>query len=71
MFRFCSSVKIIKEDDYSDEIVKEKAFSNVRYLRYESTKDFNDFGDIAKTLGLIKVNSGPLVRSSYHAEESY
>lgn len=49
MFKFCSSVKVQKceptddiGNDYSDEIVKQKAFSNEFNLKYVSTKDFND-----------------------------
>ncbi len=35
---------------------------------YWEPKDFKYFADIAKELGFITINSGPLVRSSYHAE---
>ena len=28
-----------------------------------------ELGDIAKSLGFIRVTSGPLVRSSYHADQ--
>ena len=49
MFKFCSSIKVQKceptddiSNDYSDEIVNQKAFSNEFKLRYVSTKDFND-----------------------------
>ena len=59
MFRLCSNVKVKESDfsdevEFSDEIVKEKAFSNVRILKYISTKDFNDY-DLYKLLYL-----GPL-----------
>ncbi len=37
---------------------------------YWTPKDFKEFGDIASELGFKKVNSGPLIRSSYHAEEN-
>ena len=37
---------------------------------YWEPKDFIELGDIAKELGFKKVSSGPLVRSSYHAEKS-
>ncbi len=37
--------------------------------KYWSPEDFISFGEMAKKLGFKKVNSGPLVRSSYHAEE--
>ncbi len=37
---------------------------------YWHPEEFKDFSDIAYQLGFKKVNSGPLVRSSYHASES-
>lgn len=46
MFRFCSSVNVKEpeeSEEASDEIVKQHAFSERYDLRYESTKDFNDF----------------------------
>ncbi len=36
--------------------------------RFVAPADFNRFGDIAKELGFSRVASGPLVRSSYHAD---
>lgn len=36
--------------------------------RYVSPDKFNDFADIARDLGFVNVASGPLVRSSYHAD---
>ena len=33
------------------------------------TDEFDEFGRIAKELGFVSVASGPLVRSSYHAEK--
>ncbi len=36
--------------------------------RYVTPEKFADFGALAKTLGFAHVESGPLVRSSYHAE---
>ena len=35
---------------------------------YVSTTQFNEFGEYAKSLGFSNVASGPLVRSSYHAD---
>jgi lipoic acid synthetase len=37
--------------------------------RYVSPEQFNEWGLIARTLGFSHVESAPLVRSSYHAEE--
>jgi lipoic acid synthetase len=37
--------------------------------RYYSPEDFSDWGKEAKNLGFDHVESGPLVRSSYHAEQ--
>jgi lipoic acid synthetase len=37
---------------------------------YWHPEDFANFGEIARDLGFKKVNSGPLVRSSYHAENN-
>ena len=36
--------------------------------RYVSPTQFNEFGEYAKSLGFSNVASGPLVRSSYHAD---
>jgi lipoic acid synthetase len=36
--------------------------------RYVSPEEFNMLADIARTLGFTNVASGPLVRSSYHAD---
>jgi len=36
--------------------------------RFVTPEQFKIFGDTAKTLGFINVASGPLVRSSYHAD---
>jgi lipoic acid synthetase len=38
-------------------------------LRYYTPAEFDAIGAFAKTLGFAHVESGPLVRSSYHAEE--
>lgn len=37
--------------------------------RYLSDTQFNDLGIIAKKMGFLNVASGPLVRSSYHADQ--
>lgn len=37
-------------------------------LRYVTPEQFDKFGEIAKELGFTHVASGPLVRSSYHAD---
>lgn len=36
--------------------------------RYVTPQEFREFGELAKSLGFINVASGPLVRSSYHAD---
>lgn len=37
--------------------------------RYVTPQEFNDLGHLAKEIGFIRVASGPLVRSSYHADK--
>jgi lipoic acid synthetase len=37
--------------------------------RYLPPDEFDELGRLARTLGFAKVASGPLVRSSYHADE--
>jgi lipoyl synthase len=37
--------------------------------RYVSPQEFKDLGHLAKGMGFIRVASGPLVRSSYHADK--
>ncbi|PSF38876.1 lipoyl synthase [Aphanothece hegewaldii CCALA 016] len=37
--------------------------------KYWTPEEFDRLGEIAKTLGFLRVRSGPLVRSSYHAGE--
>ena len=44
----------------------EKYLPVVRYLPPE---EFDEIGDLAKTMGFTKVAAGPMVRSSYHARE--
>ena len=46
------------------------SLAHIPVEHYWSPSDFNDFAQIAKELGFKKINSGPLVRSSYHAEDS-
>lgn len=41
---------------------------HIRVDRYVSPEEFNELGKIAKQLGFSNVASGPLVRSSYHAD---
>ena len=38
-------------------------------MEFVTPAKFADFGDRAKSLGFVHVASGPLVRSSYHADE--
>lgn len=38
-------------------------------MRYASPDEFRELGEFAKSLGFSHVESGPLVRSSYHAEK--
>lgn len=37
--------------------------------RFVTPKEFKEFGEYAKSIGFSKVASGPLVRSSYHADK--
>ncbi len=37
--------------------------------RYVPPEEFREYAHIARELGFDKVASGPMVRSSYHAEE--
>tara|TARA_Y100001968_G_scaffold109796_1_gene99366 strand:- start:1677 stop:2597 length:921 start_codon:yes stop_codon:yes gene_type:complete len=45
------------------------SLAHIPVQHYWTPKDFDDFARIAKDLGFKKVNSGPLVRSSYHASK--
>tara|TARA_B100000700_G_C15059536_1_gene864812 strand:- start:1261 stop:2181 length:921 start_codon:yes stop_codon:yes gene_type:complete len=45
------------------------SLAHIPVQKYWMPKDFELFGSIAKELGFEKINSGPLVRSSYHAAE--
>ncbi|HEY0635023.1 MAG TPA: lipoyl synthase, partial [Gammaproteobacteria bacterium] len=38
-------------------------------LEYVTPEQFQLYGEVAKELGFSWVKSGPMVRSSYHAEE--
>ena len=46
------------------------SLAHIPVQHYWRPKDFDDFAEIAKDLGFKKINSGPLVRSSYHAEQN-
>ncbi|MBT6148732.1 MAG: hypothetical protein HOH74_25070, partial [Gemmatimonadetes bacterium] len=37
--------------------------------RFLSPEEFRELGDFARDLGFRHVESGPMVRSSYHAEQ--
>jgi lipoic acid synthetase len=37
--------------------------------RFVTPEEFKRFGEFAKELGFMNVASGPLVRSSYHADK--
>ena len=38
--------------------------------RYWTPEEFDELGAVAQSLGFAQVRSGPLVRSSYHADDS-
>ena len=46
------------------------SLAHIPVQHYWPPEDFDEFAQIAKKLGFNKVNSGPLVRSSYHASKS-
>ncbi len=46
------------------------SLAHIPVEKYWHPKEFEYLGKVAKDLGFKKVNSGPLVRSSYHAEKS-
>ena len=46
------------------------SLAHIPVARYWSPEEFDDLGAIAKGLGFQQVRSGPLVRSSYHAEST-
>lgn len=43
---------------------------NLPVLRYYTPEEFNALGQLARSLGFAYVESGPLVRSSFHAERA-
>ena len=43
---------------------------HIKITKYYTPKEFEEFKDIALSLGFKHVESGPLVRSSYHAEKA-
>ncbi len=45
------------------------SLAHIPVSRYWTPDEFQELGEIARSLGFSKVTSGPLVRSSYHAEE--
>ena len=46
------------------------SLAHIPVQKYWLPEEFDNFAEVAKDLGFKKVNSGPLVRSSYHASES-
>ena len=46
------------------------SLAHIPVQHYWTPSDFNYFAKIAKDLGFKKINSGPLVRSSYHASDN-
>lgn len=42
---------------------------HVPVARYLPPEEFDELAELARTIGFKKVNSGPFVRSSYHADE--
>jgi lipoic acid synthetase len=44
---------------------------HVPVARFIPPVEFNEWADAARKLGFVEVASGPLVRSSYHADEMY
>ncbi len=46
------------------------SLAHIPVEHYWEPSDFDNFGKVAKDLGFKNVRSGPLVRSSYHAEDS-
>ncbi|MBI9018540.1 MAG: lipoyl synthase [Phycisphaerae bacterium] len=43
---------------------------NIAVQKYYTPEEFKAIGDQARAMGFVKVESGPFVRSSYHAEEA-
>ncbi len=44
---------------------------HVPVARYVSPVEFNKWADAARKLGFVEIASGPLVRSSFRADEMY
>ena len=44
------------------------SLAHIPVERYWTPEEFDELGAIARELGFADVRSGPLVRSSYHAE---
>jgi lipoic acid synthetase len=44
------------------------SLAHLPVARYWKPEEFSELGDIARAMGFAQVRSGPLVRSSYHAE---
>jgi lipoic acid synthetase len=47
------------------------SLSHHRVVRYIPPEEFKEYQNIGKEMGFTSVISGPLVRSSYHAAETY
>ncbi|MEA2056011.1 MAG: lipoyl synthase, partial [Candidatus Thermoplasmatota archaeon] len=45
--------------------------NHVEIKKYYTPEEFEDFRKIAEEVGFEHVESGPLVRSSYHAEKAF
>jgi lipoyl synthase len=43
----------------------------IEVVKFYTPEEFKEFEEIGKKLGFKKINSGPLVRSSYHAEQIF
>ncbi len=43
--------------------------AHLQPARYVSPAEFKEFEDLGRNLGFLQINSGPFVRSSYHAQE--
>ncbi|MFN9070072.1 MAG: lipoyl synthase, partial [Cyanobacteriota bacterium] len=45
------------------------SLAHIPVARYWTPEDFEELGEAARNMGFAQVRSGPLVRSSYHAQE--
>jgi lipoic acid synthetase len=43
--------------------------NHLRVVEFVSPSRFQEYGDRARAMGFVHVASGPMVRSSYHADE--